>query len=93
MTTNEPPRKVLAPPNGERIVAHVVAHHGHEIALAFEEIEAITGEPLPMAWRTHADRWSGDGTKHTILRLLHDAGWRARLDHANRRVIFRREDA
>jgi hypothetical protein len=93
MTTNEPPSRVHAPPNGERIAARVTAHDGDTLALTFDEIEEIIGESLSMAWRTRASLWSSEGTKRSIVRLLRDAGWRARLDYVNRRVVFRREGA
>jgi hypothetical protein len=75
-----PPSKVHMPPNGERIVARVVAHDGDALALSFAEMEAIIGEPLPLPWRTNAGRWNDDGNGRSIVRLLRASGWRARLD-------------
>jgi hypothetical protein len=88
-----PPSTVKAPPNGERIVARVIAHDGDALALSFEEIAALIGEPLPLRWRTETGKWNANRGGRSLIKALRAAGWRSKLDYANRRVVFRREGA
>jgi len=64
-----------------------------EIALDFDEIEALLGAPLPPSQR-HAAWWSNNPANNIMTRVWLEAGYRSeRVDIAGRRIVFRRQAA
>ena len=61
-----------------------------EIALSFDEIEALIGMPLPASQRYPA-WWSNNPSNNPMTRVWLDAGYRTeRVSVEGRKVVFRR---
>jgi hypothetical protein len=45
-----------------RLTEHLVSHADRDVVLTFEQIEQITGEPLPPTARRHAAFWSSSSS-------------------------------
>jgi len=72
------------------LVDHVIAQtDAAEIALTFDQIEAVIGDTLPVAMRIETGLWNG--AHHAYVRAWQAAGWVATLDRRNRRVVFARD--
>ncbi len=64
----------------------------HELTLTYDQIERILGRPLPgSAHGPHKRQWWANTTTHSQARSWLEAGRRARIDVANERVVFTRE--
>jgi len=66
------------------------ANQTEEVALTFEEIEALLGSPLP-ASRQYPAWWSNNPSNNPMTRVWLDAGYRTeRVNTASGKVVFRR---
>ncbi len=75
------------PSKYQPLVDHVIAQAGAaEIALTFDQIEAVIGDTLPVAMRIETAMWNGAHLAY--VRAWQAAGWVATLDRRNRRVVF-----
>jgi hypothetical protein len=70
--------------------AFLQASDAEEIALNFDEIEALLGAPLPASQR-HPAWWSNNPSNNPMTRTWLGAGYRTeQLDVSARKVVFRR---
>jgi hypothetical protein len=70
--------------------AFLLSSNAEEVALRFEEIEALLGAPLPPSQK-HPAWWSNNPSNNTMTRVWLEAGYRTeRLDVGGRKVVFRR---
>jgi hypothetical protein len=74
----------------EPLVAHLAIQRDSVVDCTFATIEAIVRFPLPRTARTVAGFWTDRLRPH--VRAWEEAGWRARLDFPNRRVIFSHDE-
>ena len=73
--------------------AFLLSSNAEEVALRFEEIEALLGAPLPPSQK-HPAWWSNNPSNNTMTRVWLEAGYRTeRLDVGGRKVVFRRAAA
>ena len=71
--------------------AFLLSSETAEVALTFDEIEALLGAPLP-ASRQYPAWWSNNPSNNPMTRIWLDAGYRTeRVNVASGRVVFRRE--
>jgi hypothetical protein len=69
----------------------LLASGADEIAMDFDEIEALLGAPLPPSQK-HPAWWSNNPANNTMTRVWLEAGYRSeRLDIEGRRIVFRRQ--
>jgi hypothetical protein len=71
------------------LVDYLAASSETEIVLTFEQIEGIVGIPLTDVARVNTYFWVWP--QFLYVQRWRALGWRARLDKANRRVIFSRD--
>jgi len=63
-----------------------------EVAMTFAEIEKVTATRLPRSAYEHRPWWSNNGSNSVLTKVWLNAGFRsARVDMANRRLVFVRE--
>jgi hypothetical protein len=68
----------------------LVTNETEEVAVSFDEIEALLGAPLP-ASRQYPAWWSNNPSNNPMTKVWLEAGYRTeRLDLAGRKVVFRR---
>jgi hypothetical protein len=70
------------------LLDHLIACPADTVILSFDEIEALIGVPLPVAYRVEWNCWAHRQYVH--VRLWRALGWRAHFDRRQRRVVFRR---
>ena len=64
-------------PDYARLAAHLRTRAAPQVILTFEAIEAILGEPLPLAARVQSGWWRlAPGPRTPQARAWSDAGWR-----------------
>jgi CBS domain-containing protein len=75
----------------ERWLQGLEQDHGH-IALTFDQIEAMIGEPLPPSALEHTSWWANDGSRDSRQSTAWlRAGWRVEsVDFEEKQVILRR---
>ena len=65
-----------------------------EVALSFDEIEAILGFPLPDKAQHHRAWWSNNPSNSRLTKAWLEAGYRSeRVDMTSRRLVFARRPA
>jgi hypothetical protein len=62
-----------------------------EVPLSFQDIERITGEPLPRSAHKHRPWWSNNPDNSTMTKIWLNAGFKTeRVDMAGAKLVFRR---
>ncbi len=75
-----------------KLYAHLLSLSSQEWETTFADVEAIIGDKLPPAARTHRAWWAND-VSHTHGKAWLAAGWKtAEVDMDAQTLLFRRED-
>ncbi|WP_441235846.1 DUF7662 domain-containing protein [Bradyrhizobium sp. 930_D9_N1_4] len=74
--------------------SRLTAFREDSLALSFEEIEGLIGQPLPPSSRDYDEWWSNEDPKkttHSQSKAWVTAGFTAEVDRLRRHVTFRRK--
>jgi hypothetical protein len=70
----------------------LLAAHGAELPMRFDEIERVLGFALPASARQYPAWWSNNVGTHVGARAWREAGWKtSRVDLGSEKVVFVRE--
>lgn len=61
------------------------------VPMTFDEIERVTGTPLPPSAHKHRPWWSNNGANSALTRVWLDAGYKSeQVDMEGQKLVFRR---
>jgi len=83
---------ISRPSKYDPLIDRLRSEVAHEVELTFDEIDALLGDKLPPTALEYPAWWANSLTDptHSWARRWTSAGWRARVDLANRSVTFER---